>query len=61
MALADGNGNEMIMPVAPMYGGNGGFGANGLGGDWAWIILLLLLAGVIMDSAEMAEMVFIRG
>ena len=43
MALADGNGNEMIMPVAPMYGGNGGFGANGLGGDWAWIILLLLL------------------
>jgi len=43
MALADGNGNEMVMPVAPMYGGNGGFGANGLGGDWAWIILLLLL------------------
>ena len=43
MALADGNGNGMVMPVTPMYGGNCGFGANGLGGDWAWIILLLLL------------------
>ena len=33
------------MPVAPMYGGgNGGFG-NGFGGDWGWIILLLLIAG----------------
>jgi len=43
MALTDGNGNEMVMPVQPMYGGgNGGFG-NGFGGDWAWIILLLLL------------------
>ena len=44
MALTDENGgNGMVMPVAPMYGGgNGGFG-NGFGGDWAWIILLLLL------------------
>lgn len=43
MALTDGNGSDLIMPVAPMYGGNnGGFG-NGFGGDWAWIILLLLL------------------
>lgn len=43
MALTDGNGGDMVMPVAPMYGGgNGGFG-NGFGGDWAWIILLLLL------------------
>lgn len=42
MALTDGNGSEMVMPVAPMYGGQGGFG-NGFGGDWAWIILLLLL------------------
>jgi hypothetical protein len=34
------------MPVAPAYagGGNGGFG-NSWGGDWGWIILLLLLAG----------------
>lgn len=43
MALTDENGSNMVMPVAPMYGGgNGGFG-NGFGGDWAWIILLLLL------------------
>lgn len=43
MALTDGNGSDMVMPVAPMYGGGqGGFG-NGFGGDWAWIILLLLL------------------
>ena len=43
MALTDENGSGMVMPVAPMYGGgNGGFG-NGFGGDWAWIILLLLL------------------
>lgn len=42
MALTDGE-NGMVMPVAPMMGGysNGGFG--GFGGDWAWIILLLLL------------------
>lgn len=40
MALTDENG--MVMPVSPMYGnnGNGGFGNSG---DWAWIILLLLL------------------
>lgn len=37
MALTDENG--MVMPVSPM--GNGGM--NGFGGDWAWIILLLLL------------------
>lgn len=42
MALTDENGSNMVMPVAPMCGGNGGFG-NGFGGDWAWIILLLLL------------------
>lgn len=41
MALTDGNDGSMVMPVAPMYGGNNnGFG---FGGDWAWIILLLLL------------------
>lgn len=39
--------DNMVMPVAPMWGGNsGGYGSNGcFGGDWAWIILLLLLAG----------------
>jgi hypothetical protein len=45
MALTDESGNGMVMPVAPMYGGgNGGFGS-GFGGDWGWIILLLLIAG----------------
>lgn len=44
--MAISNGNEMVMPVAPMYGGGmgGGFG-NSFGGDWGWIILLLLIAG----------------
>lgn len=42
MALTDENG--MVMPVAPMYGGNNGFGG-GFGCDWGWIILLLLVAG----------------
>ena len=33
---------NMVMPVTPAYGnGNGGF----MGGDWAWIILLLVLCG----------------
>jgi len=38
-------GTTMYMPVAPAYsaGGNG-FG-NSLGGDWAWILLLLVLFG----------------
>ena len=47
MALTDENGTGMVMPVAPMYGGgygnSGGFG--NFGGDWGWIILLLLIAG----------------
>ena len=43
MALTDGNGdNGFYMPVAPAYNSGNGFG-NGFGGDWAWIILLLLL------------------
>ena len=44
MLSENGNGNGLIMPVAPMYGG-GGFGNGGFGGDWGWIILLLLFAG----------------
>jgi hypothetical protein len=44
MALTDENGFVTTMPVAPAYGGgNGGF--SNLGGDWGWIILLLLCAG----------------
>ena len=40
MAFTDESGNSgMVMPVSPM----GGYGNNGFGGDWAWIILLLLL------------------
>lgn len=38
--MTNDNGNSMVMPVAP-YGGNSGFGG-GFGGDWGWIILLLL-------------------
>ena len=44
MALTDESGNGMVMPVAPMYGGNNG-GGFGFGSDWGWIILLLLFAG----------------
>ena len=44
MLSENGNGNGLVMPVAPMYG-NGGFGNSGFGGDWGWIILLLLFAG----------------
>lgn len=45
MALTDeSNGTGMVMPVAPMYGGSGGFG--NFGGDGWWILLLFfLLAG----------------
>ena len=44
MALTDGNGGDMVMPVAPMYSGNGN-GGFGFGGDWGWIVLLLLVCG----------------
>ena len=37
------NGSNFYMPVAPANSGN--FGNGGFGGDWGWIILLLLLAG----------------
>lgn len=43
MALTDENGSSLVMPVAPMYGG--GQGGFGFGGDWAWILLLLVLGG----------------
>jgi hypothetical protein len=45
MALTDENGSNMVMPVAPMYGGgNNGF-ADGFGGSGWWILLLFLLIG----------------
>ena len=44
MALTDGNDGGMVMPVAPLGNNGGGFG-NAFGGDWAWIILLILLCG----------------
>ena len=44
MALTDDGG--MVLPVAPMgYNGGYGGGMNGFGGDWGWIILLLLCCG----------------
>jgi len=39
------NSNGMVMPVSPMYGGAGNGGFGNFGGDWGWIILLLLIAG----------------
>ena len=41
MSLSNGTEN-MVMPVAPMYGGYGGGVGNCFGGDGWWIILLLL-------------------
>jgi len=43
MSLTEGGngGNDMVMPVAPMYGGGSGFG--GWGGDNGWWIILLFL------------------
>lgn len=44
MSLTEGNGgNEMVMPVAPMYGGGSGGGFGGWGGDNGWWIILLFL------------------
>ena len=46
MALSEETGgNGFYMPVAPAYGvgGSGAGAGNAFGGDWAWIILLLLL------------------
>lgn len=45
MALTD-DGNNMVMPVAPMYGGGNGNGfGNCFGGDGWWILLLFILLG----------------
>lgn len=41
MAFEESSGNGMYMPVAPAYGGNGGF----MGGDSWWVIIVLLLCG----------------
>lgn len=46
MALTDeGSGNGFVMPVSPMYGGGYGNQGGFFGGDWAWILLLLLIGG----------------
>ena len=37
------DGQNMVLPVSPMYGGNGGMGGFGYGGDF-WLILILLFA-----------------
>lgn len=42
MGLSESGGDGMVMPVAPMYGNNSGFG--GWGGDGCWWLLLLLFA-----------------
>lgn len=42
----EGNNGGFFMPVAPAYSGGGyGNGSGFFGGDWAWIILLLLIGG----------------
>lgn len=39
------NGNDLVMPVAPLYGGggNGGFGGGFLGGDGIWALLIFAM------------------
>ena len=44
MGLAEGNGNDMVMPVTPMGGYGGGSGMGWGGSDGWWIILLFLFA-----------------
>lgn len=40
------DGINLSMPVQPAYGGNGmNNGGFGFGGDWSWILLLVLLCG----------------
>ena len=43
MALTEGNGNDMVMPVTPMGGYGGGNSGMGWGGDNGWWIILLFL------------------
>jgi len=46
MALTDNSNTGFYMPVQPAYGGGyGNQGSGFFGGDWAWIILLLLIGG----------------
>lgn len=47
MAITNDDGNAMVMPVTPMYGGNnGGFGGFGFGdGSWLVIFLLFMMFG----------------
>lgn len=46
MSLSEnGNGNGFYMPVAPAYAMGGSNFGGSFGGDWGWIILLLLFAG----------------
>ena len=42
--MVSSNQDNFVMPVSPMYGGGYG-GGMGFGGDWAWILLLLLIGG----------------
>ena len=44
MAFSEESGNGMVMPVAPMYGGNGYNNCFGGDGSW-WILLLFILLG----------------
>lgn len=37
----NGNSNGLVMPVSPLYGGNGGGWGSGFGGDGWWVILFL--------------------
>lgn len=42
MAFEETSGGSMYMPVAPAYGAGNGMG---FGGDWSWLIIVLLLCG----------------
>ena len=44
MALTE-NGNELVMPVGPLYG-NGAGSYGGFGGDWGSLIVLFLIAAM---------------